>query len=697
MLSSRFSPRSLEPAQLERLTVGREQVLAHLQDAVTSAVATGQARFDLLIGPRGAGKSHLIGVLDGRLRGSPQLLGRTVIIAPPEELHPLSLVQFLAQLLSSLPDDPADDPELGPISDAVRSLQRQRDANQERRAVDLIRARLAGRSLIILVENLDEVFTAIGRDGQQRLRNILQTERRWSIVASSRSLSPAFTKYEAPFHGTFNIHRLEPLSPEQCRDMLAALADAHAMTQLAVLLRTAKGLARVRGLHHLLGGNPRAMAFLFRQLDEHRLGHSEGALADLADDLEPYFQEQLTRTSPMQRGLMELLAESWRPLTVTELTERSFAAQASISTALRHLRREALVQTLEVGRERYYELGDPLLRLARANQRPREAIAAFARVIRWWYAEDNAAELQARSGYVVSEQAGVELAAREGAERKATVEIKDAEARRALLSSFDEASPEQVRLLSEAVTGGTVLAAWSEKRVYADLGQLLARLRISRSTPILEAGLAAIIDSAWHHQRLGELLATTASLESVIAVLPRATRTLVTLASVCALDEAARSQAVPELLAPLRARWELLTAAASEGALASSTEHGVALGVVLEALSLLAAALSVDEWRSALPSWPTDPNSASNFSLFFELGFYRWVASRRPLAPLVRLAARLREVDDRECFPVGPLNSGSPREAVARLSEPERAIVRAILEQHLDGRGLSTLAFVAKR
>jgi DNA-binding transcriptional ArsR family regulator len=168
--------------------------------------------------------------------------------------------------------------------------------------------------------------------------------------------------------------------------MLAALADAHGQTGLAELLRTAKGLARVRGIHHLLGGNPRAMAFMFRQLDEQRLDHFELALADLADELEPYVREQLTRLSPGQRAIMQLLAESWRPLTVTEISERSFSSQASTSGALRHLRRDALVLERKLGREHYYELCDPLHRLARANRI--STIEGFARVVREWYAGD---------------------------------------------------------------------------------------------------------------------------------------------------------------------------------------------------------------------------------------------------------------------------------------------------------------------
>jgi hypothetical protein len=114
----------------------------------------------------------------------------------------------------------------------------------------------------------------------------------------------------------------------------------------------------------------------------------------LADDLAPYVREQTARLSPAQRAILQLLAESWRPLTVTEIAERSFSSQASTSGALRHLRADARVQERKLGREHYYELGDPLHRLARVNPQ----IERFARLLREWYADDphSGAKLQPR-------------------------------------------------------------------------------------------------------------------------------------------------------------------------------------------------------------------------------------------------------------------------------------------------------------
>jgi DNA-binding transcriptional ArsR family regulator len=773
-VSSRFSPRSLEPAQLERLTVAREELLARLERVVTDAVVTGQARFDLLLGPRGAGKSHCIGLLEARLRASPQLSGRTIIVAPPEELHPTSLVAFLAAVLREFPDDA----DVGPVDDALRSLQRQQDGNQEQRAVDLIRARLGNRALVILLENLDELFDMLGREGQQRLRNILQTQRRWSIIASSRSLSPAFVKYEAPFHGTFNQHPLEPLSPEQCRDMLAALAVAHGQIDLEKILRAPKGMARVRGIHHLLGGNPRAMTFMFRQLDEQRLDHFELALADLADELKPYFQEQMTRQSPAQRAIMELLAESWRPLTVTEIAERGFISQASTSGALRNLRRDALVQERKLGREHFYELGDPLHRLARANERPREAIEAFARVIRWWYSDDTGWDFSYRRRYVLPnfaitaagegelgpsyvaattqqamdlhrlpparavEQARARLAKQEspatravlvlaleraGDEEAAVDEFLAAlgphgemtsayvldlasigtpraegaaknslespiaralqlvdeacrkpgtvEVRRALLTGFERASPTILRLLSEQVAHSSLLVQWTLQREYADLGVLLGRMRPVSDCPSLEAGLPFAIFGAWHHGRLAELVRSLGSLKDLLPVLPRLQRVVTSMVIMGEIADVPRLESLRALV---------LGGDAPEPALRDPDLLMLISPIMLDAVYTACEGMSDDNLQAMFGA----------VSKYLPGVVPSWLASRRSPRRLWQIAEQLSATVFLDLFPM--LQTDSPREALARLPEPERELVRKILEMYDDREGLAELGFTPR-
>lgn len=342
-------------------TVCRDELLGRIVTAVAESVEAGHARFDLILGPRGAGKSHLIGLVEHALR---ERLGDTAaLVSLPEDFHPGSLLHLLARVLEGLvePDE----------FKHQRAVLAEPGDGREAQAAEMIHAATQARPLVLVAENLDAALSAIGRRGQKLLRGILQTRRTWSVVASARELVPAFSKESEPLFGTFVEHRLTPLSAECCREMLAALADHTGKDTLAEELRSHAGFGLVSALRHVLGGYPRAMALVFPHLGETTTASLEGALEDLAEDLTPYFQEQVARLSSGQRPVAELLAESWRPLSVTEISQATLAAQATTSTHLRHLRRNALVITTKVGREVFYELADPLFRISRAMKTQR--------------------------------------------------------------------------------------------------------------------------------------------------------------------------------------------------------------------------------------------------------------------------------------------------------------------------------------
>lgn len=376
---SRFSPRSEDLDALEARTVSREDTCAAMVSATVASVTSGQARFDLVLGPRGAGKSHLLGLVEGRLRKA--LDGKAIVAGLPEELHPSSLVHLLAEILRALPEDP----EVGTLSRQLAILADHPPDDAMDRAVGMIRARLHGLPLVIIIENLDVVFAAIGRQGQHKLRSILQTERSWSIVATSRSLSPAFSKESEPFYGTFVTRTLAPLSAEGCRELLVRLARASGREKLARELDTPVGLARVQTLRHVLGSYPRAMAFVFPHLHHDEPEMVERALHELAEELTPYFQEQMGRLSLGQRPIAELLAEHWNPLSVGEIARATFNTSASTSTHLKYLRENGIVRSTKLGREQYYELADPMFRIARAMKRNEIRAKTFLRVLQGWY------------------------------------------------------------------------------------------------------------------------------------------------------------------------------------------------------------------------------------------------------------------------------------------------------------------------
>lgn len=377
--SSRYSPRLLDPGQLEQLTVARESVLRRVVGNMTAAIGAGQGRFDLLVGPAGIGKSHMLGLIEARIRASAALHERLVVVSLPEEFHPSSVLQLLARVLEGLPRDPA----LPPVAAQLQTVRGRDPSGAADMMVAMIRARLAGRSLLMMLENLDAIFVDLGRKGQARLRRIVQTERGWSICATACS-AIALGKQTEPFHGTFVVEQLEPLSPIECRALMLGLARAHERAKLESWLHSDAALLLVRAAHRLVGGNPRVMATLFHHLDADRPDDLEGLLVRLAEELTPYFRVQMAALSAGQRPVMEFLAERWAPASVKEIAEATFNEQTTVSTHLRALRRDHRVRSLAVGKERYYEIADPLHRLTRALTRDHELAAAIARMAMVW-------------------------------------------------------------------------------------------------------------------------------------------------------------------------------------------------------------------------------------------------------------------------------------------------------------------------
>lgn len=377
--SSRFSPRLVAPELLEQLTVARGPMLERIVGNMSAAIAAGHGRFDLLVGPPGIGKSHMLGLVEARVRANAQLQGRLVVVSLPEEFHPSSLLHLLARVLERLPHDPSQPPVAAQLQ-AVRG----RDASEAAdMLVAMIRARLAGRSLLVMLENLDAMFRDLGRKAQARLRRIVQTERNWSIFATARS-AIALSKHSEPFHGTFVVHPLEPLTPAEARELLLRLARVYERAKLEAWLSTDLALTHVRAVHHLVGGSPRVIAMLFHHLDPEHPDDLEGNFYRLAEELTPWFQEQMARLSAGQRPVLEFLAERWAPASVKEIAEATFGEPTTVSTHLRALRREHLVRSLAVGKERYYEIAEPLHRVARAMKHDDKLAAAIARMAWVW-------------------------------------------------------------------------------------------------------------------------------------------------------------------------------------------------------------------------------------------------------------------------------------------------------------------------
>lgn len=354
---SRFTPSTMPEDLLERLFVVRKPVLESLMKRVGDLGNTPSPHHTLLVGPRGAGKTHLISLVYHRAKNRAGTDGgKPLRIAwlPEDPWTIVSYARLLAAILERVaPDTGVKSADEAELDARLRSTSRK------------------DGPVLVLMENVDQILDALGQVGQQKLRNLLQTESGVLIIGSTTRLDRSLSSHAAPFFGFFDTIRLEPFSPEEAREMLTALAREAGNAELAERLSSSGALARIHTIAHLAGGQPRLWALLGSALTVEELRDLAALLLSRFDDLTPYYQEQLARLSPLQRLVVAELAAADRPLPVKDIAERVGSDQRSVAKAVGDLAERGWLKPVSTiftelldRRRTYYDLAEPLARLA---------------------------------------------------------------------------------------------------------------------------------------------------------------------------------------------------------------------------------------------------------------------------------------------------------------------------------------------
>ena len=107
-----------------------------------------------------------------------------------EEWGVASFLDLIVRILRALADQAPDlDAEIARVYDRFSKD----PADAETFAVALLRQHTRGKTLLLLCENLVDLFLGLGEEGQKRWRAAIQEEGNWTIVASTPSLFAALT------------------------------------------------------------------------------------------------------------------------------------------------------------------------------------------------------------------------------------------------------------------------------------------------------------------------------------------------------------------------------------------------------------------------------------------------------------------------------------------------------------------------
>jgi len=383
----KHNPSAQDPKVLEAITVQREPLIAGLVAAVLDT--GGGLRHQLLVGPRGMGKTHILTLVASRVRDNPR--ADAVVLAWLDE-DPWAIRtydKFLAAIIARVAAE-TDDSDLERRAEDLRSS----DGTRSLEGEEVLREALGARRLVLLVENLDEVFRRIGPDGQAKLRAFVENWRGLLILASAPQLFEGVREHASPFYGFFAITHLDELSLASAEQLLKRVAELRGDTDLLRFLETETATRRLETIEALAGGHPRIWLLFAGCISIAAIDQLVPLFLEALDELTPYYQDRLRELSDQQQELVVILAESGGALSNRALAERSGIAQNQIATMLRQLTDRGYVRAAKVDekvaggdqRMSYWELREPLMRLCldvkQARGKPLRMVVEFLRA---WY------------------------------------------------------------------------------------------------------------------------------------------------------------------------------------------------------------------------------------------------------------------------------------------------------------------------
>jgi tetratricopeptide (TPR) repeat protein len=483
-MHSTFNPSLMTQQQLEATLVDRAKVVGRVFDLIRVGAETKSKHHILLVGPRGIGKSHLTSLIYYRLDSTENLKDKLSIAYLREDEWGLtSVLDLLIRIYEALvPSDTG-------ISTLKPGLHGKSAEESEAIVWRSIQRTLGNHSLLVIAENFDTILANIGLDGQKRLRALIQTNPVWNILATSTTISSDLSNQQAPFYGFFDLIRIEELTVNGAVTLLRRLATSRGDTQTESFIASPIGRARVRAIQHLAGGNSRIFV-LFYDLLQRRSPNTPldnyilEPLQKTIDALTPYYQSKMASLSPLQQKIIFYLCQRRVPATVTSIANDSLSSHQTIASQLKHLLSSRYVRVNRLGRESYYELSEPLMRICiEAKAHDREPLRVLVEFLRYWFYREEL-EDQLKSTEAPGEMRAYLLAAlKEYDSTDAHHHLNDEIAR--LCNALSNASPEQeASLAEELATVSKIAEDWSHCTL------ALSRIgRVAEVVPLVEKAL----------------------------------------------------------------------------------------------------------------------------------------------------------------------------------------------------------------
>jgi len=384
-----YNPDRKSKDQLISEFVVRNKILEDIMgDLESSRMKTPEQHY-LVVGQRGAGKSTFLNRIKYAVEDSVKLKPVLIPILFGEEQYNVGELANLWENVAQILEDYHG--FNGLYGEMERNVH---DKKFEEKCWDMLESALdrKEKKLLLLIDNIGDMFKKIDEMEVRRLRELLQTKPQIRLIGASPFYLESLLDYKQPMFEFFKVIRLDELTSEETFHLLLKLGEIHSEKEKIekIINETPR---RVESLRTLTGGVPRTIALMFNIFIEHEHESSLKDLDRILDNVTPLYKHRMDDLPAQQQKIVDALARNWDPISVKDLKDKVRLESKVISAQLRQLEKNQVVLKMETGtknheyilKERFFNIWY-LMRYGRKDDRQR--VLWLVRFLESWYTNE---------------------------------------------------------------------------------------------------------------------------------------------------------------------------------------------------------------------------------------------------------------------------------------------------------------------
>lgn len=390
-----FNPDEDDYSTLKEVVVEREDDMHSILGRLESSSVTGTSRSFVVLGPRGAGKTHFLLLLYYEIKHRDNLKNKYISLKFSEEEYSIdSLAFFFIRILEELKTECRSRKEqkrIAKFSEKISNL-RNKDLVNE---VDSFLNELFQEKkikIVLFADNLNDILKNISTDntGLKHLRSILQSKDYLLIIGSAPTFFRQIKDHNEPFYNFFEIIRLSPLTADGIENLFKKLATMEKNQNIIDDMESLK--PRIKTIVHFSGGMPRLVRMLYYVIANSEITDVGDSLRKLLDELTPYYQARMKNLSPQQQKIIDTMASLEGPSTPTEIARAGRMERPTVNAQIKKLVEGGFIHLIQQKKRKWrrYDITERMFRIWREMRRSknRNRIKYLADFLKAYYTPD---------------------------------------------------------------------------------------------------------------------------------------------------------------------------------------------------------------------------------------------------------------------------------------------------------------------